>query len=123
MKQTIFIDRFPPSTNALFTNRRQKGAKGRMRTDRYQCWLTEQGLKINRQSPKLMDGRCMVYIAATPPDKRARDIDNMAKPVLDILVSSGVLKDDNINHLKALFMEWVDDGQPGTISVEVKTIE
>lgn len=40
------------------------------------------------------------------PDKRIRDLENYAKAVSDLLVSSTILKDDSLIH--RLIMEWAD---------------
>lgn len=42
-----------------------------------------------------MEGRLLVTIAASPPDRRKRDLDNMLKAVLDSLSHAGVYVDDS----------------------------
>jgi crossover junction endodeoxyribonuclease RusA len=64
-------------------------AKGRM------CWAT----------------RLRVEILAYPPDRRARDIDNLFKAVLDALQASGVfLNDAQIDQLEIMRGEPVKGG-------------
>ena len=41
-------------------------------------------------------GRLKVEVAARPPDRRKRDLDNLLKPVLDALTKGGVIADDGM---------------------------
>ena len=41
------------------------------------------------------DGRIALAMDAFPPDRRRRDLDNIAKPVLDVLEHAGVYEDDS----------------------------
>jgi len=40
-------------------------------------------------------GRIALAMDAFPPDRRRRDIDNIAKPVLDVLQHAGIYEDDS----------------------------
>jgi crossover junction endodeoxyribonuclease RusA len=44
--------------------------------------------------PKTIRGSCRVTIHAYPPDRRARDLDNILKAPLDALSHAGVFVDD-----------------------------
>jgi len=53
-----------------------------------------------------------VRIAAFPPDRRKRDLDNLLKSVLDCLEASGVIENDNlIESLSIYRAERVAGGQ------------
>ena len=39
-------------------------------------------------------GRLEIHLLVTPPDKRRRDLDNIAKACLDGIVHAGVIQDD-----------------------------
>ena len=41
-----------------------------------------------------LEGKLSVWIHAMPPDRRARDLDNLPKGVLDSLKHAGVIRDD-----------------------------
>ncbi len=93
---------FPPSVNNLFVNARK--GKGRFPSDRYKAWLEEAGwaLKAARQIP--LTGDVTVDIVLCPPDKRRRDIDNLAKAPLDLLVKHGLISDDS--EIVELRLRW-----------------
>jgi crossover junction endodeoxyribonuclease RusA len=49
---------------------------------------------------KMLFSRLRITVHVTPPDRRARDLDNMLKAPLDALCRAGVYKDDaQIDHL------------------------
>ena len=84
-----------PSTNHLNANRRD--GKGRAKTTVYKAWINGAGWWLKTQPHRLIDGPVRVSIEA--PINRTRDLDNIAKPTLDLLVSKGVIQDDR----------WVDE--------------
>jgi crossover junction endodeoxyribonuclease RusA len=91
---------YPPTANNLFGN----GSKGRFRTAVYNGWIKAAGWSLNVQRPGCIDGAYHLKITAERPDLRARDIDNLIKPLSDLLKKHGVIADDS----KALsvFAEW-----------------
>lgn len=56
-----------------------------------------------------------VELLLAPPDRRARDLDNLAKVVMDALVHAGVLGDDSCRVVRRLVIEWVDPVQGGRV--------
>jgi Holliday junction resolvase RusA-like endonuclease len=97
---TVITLPMPPSTNALFFNR--KG--GRTRTPEYEAWLEHAGHVLNRQSVKPVEGRVDVQIDLD--DSRRGDADNRIKPVLDFLVKRGVLKGDSKKFVRRVSAGW-----------------
>ncbi len=82
----------PPSTNNLY-----RGGP-RYKTGEYKAWIAEAhwALKIMPDDPlakALPKGRYRIEIAA--PFSRRRDLDNV-KAVMDLLVSAGILPNDNM---------------------------
>lgn len=54
-----------------------------------------------QRGAKLLAGRLSVSVLANPPDKRARDLDNCFKALLDSLTKAGVWLDDaQVDHLQ-----------------------
>ena len=92
----------PPSTNNLYATAHGK----RVKTNAYKVWLNTAGWEVKIQlgafeRTPLVSGPCSVGIIA--PVGRNRDIDNLCKPVLDLLVHMQVIADD----------KWVDEVRIG----------
>lgn len=64
-------------------------------------------------SPRLPDGPISIEMELTPPDRRRRDIDNIAKAVLDALVRVGAITDDSL--VAELIIRRSASGEPGVI--------
>jgi len=88
---------FPPSVNDMYV-------KGRIISDDYRAWLNEAGYRLNRQKPQLFQPRAVVTIDLDM--KRKGDCDNRAKPVLDLLVKGGVLKNDSKKYVQRVSIGW-----------------
>lgn len=80
----------PPSINSYYHYR---GARR---------FISKRGLEFRAQSQlsvptdhKTIEGRCDVYIAFYAPDKRRRDLDNIAKATLDFLTHAKIYNDDS----------------------------
>lgn len=99
---------YPPTANNLFGN----GKKGRYRTKGYDAWIGEAMASLRQQNPASTDGPYLLTIIARRPDKRRRDIANLEKPVSDLLVKAGVVRDDC--DAQAIHMAWspLPPGEP-----------
>jgi crossover junction endodeoxyribonuclease RusA len=108
---------FPPSANNLFINVKRGG---RIKSPEYRAWITEAGHLLNLQKPKPITGRAKVLITAVRPDKRKRDIANLEKPILDLLVTHKILEDDSL--VESLTLEWVSDNLSG-VSITITPLD
>jgi crossover junction endodeoxyribonuclease RusA len=81
----------PPSANAIWRSNRGHVHKSAA----YKAWLKTAGWEARSQHPDKIEGAYRLSIEATRPDKRRRDIDNLIKPVSDLLCSIGVIQDDS----------------------------
>lgn len=102
----------PPSANALWVRAR----KGMRRSDRYMAWLTEAGWHVKAQKPKSIEGPYCIRLHAARPDKRRRDLDNILKPVSDLLQHVGVIKDDA--DCDMISARWVTFGEGVTVYID-----
>lgn len=84
---------WPPQVNnyyAVVRGRKIISKEGR--AYKKQC-----GLELMVQNArKGLDSRLEVLIDVYPPDRRRRDLDNLCKPVLDVLVEYGMFRDDSL---------------------------
>ena len=106
----------PPPLSACYTNVR---GRGRVKTNRYKKWQAESAsvvLHAQHQRIRVFNGPVHVDIEITQPDKRRRDLDNMLKALLDLLVELFVLKDDS--QIEKLCIAWRTEGHGATIVVK-----
>lgn len=97
---------FPPTVNHYYTvvhGRKILSKRGRI-------YKASAALLASKQS-ELIEGPYAVYIVARPPDKRKRDLDNLLKPLLDVLTQAGIITDDSaIDDIRIVRMDPVKDG-------------
>ena len=87
----------PPSANALFIRMRGKTIK----TATYDRWISAAGWLMKAARVQSMGAaRCMVEIQAKANNRR--DLDNFAKPIMDLLVSMGVIRDDRMSIVREI---------------------
>lgn len=81
---------YPPSANRLW-----RAVNGRqIKSKHYREWIEEAQRVIREQAPACVHGDYRLTLIATRPDRRARDIDNLIKPVSDALATAGVIAND-----------------------------
>ena len=68
-----------------------------------------------------MDCELQIEIACHMPDKRKRDLDNLLKPLLDVMTDNGVFKDDS--QIADLRIYKTDYGEKGTVTIAIKELE
>jgi Holliday junction resolvase RusA-like endonuclease len=85
----------PPSTNNLFRN---GSHGGRYKTKAYKAWIAEAGWEIMHQRPPTLHPplRTCLRVLIEAPIGPNRDIDNVLKPLLDLLTTMGVYADDKL---------------------------
>ena len=97
----------PPSGNNLFATGRNKG---RFRTAKYEGWCKEAGWELAIQRPPKLTERVSIQIEVREPPTNAReDLDNRAKPCLDLLVSHRIIPDDSHHYVRQLTLCWSKD--------------
>ena len=80
----------PPSANALTFN---LPGKGRAKTAEYERWIAHAGLLVNAAVATALPKKPWgVNLRAKV--NYGRDIDNLVKPVNDLLVTQGIIEDD-----------------------------
>ena len=76
---------------------------------------------VEQHAPKGLKGRIEVHIEAHPPDKRKRDLDNLLKPILDVLQDYGIYADDE--QIDVLRIRRREIMRPGHVRVYVSEIQ
>lgn len=92
---------YPPSANRIWRN---VGGKV-LKSGPYRAWLSAvQGEVLAARCGRIA-GAYRLEVRANRPDRRARDIDNLLKPVSDALMAAGVISDDSA--ALSVFAEWL----------------
>jgi crossover junction endodeoxyribonuclease RusA len=96
---------FPPSVNNLFSQTR---AGRRFPSKKYVAWRKQADWHIisARLHKAKLTFPVLIRIELTPVDKRPRDGDNFTKGILDSLVRTGVLPDDNNQYVSDISVTW-----------------
>lgn len=68
---------------------------------------------------RMLPGPLEVEFSIAPPDRRARDADNLLKPVLDALTNAGVWVDDSNRVIARTSVEWCDPEPGGRILLTI----
>lgn len=113
---------WPPSTNRIWRN---VAVKGKPRT-----LLSEEGRRYRTNAAQMcmlggvnnrqLAGRLAVSLVACPPDRRARDLDNILKATLDALTHAGVWNDDSQIDLLTVQRGQVVKGGGVQVTISIK---
>ena len=103
----------PPSVNNLFVTVGRK----RVKSARYRSWQHTAGWELQAQRPGRISGPWTCEI--TLPVRTRADADNLAKPILDLLVAHGVTDDDR--HCRKVSVEKTGETDAVVITVRAAT--
>ena len=108
----------PPSANRIWRVSNGKVHK----SAEYRTWLKDQAWVALQQigpqrASKPLSGPISVTVRVTPRDKRLRDLDNYAKPVMDFL--EHIMLIDNDRQVERILMERRPVGDAHTLDVTV----
>lgn len=85
---------WPPSVNHYWAAR----GNARYISPQARAWQREAMAMIRQQvgRPRPFTVPVAIVLAAHPPDNRRRDLDNLLKATLDLLVAANILDDDHL---------------------------
>lgn len=119
----------PPSVNNLFAT----VGKLRRKTPTYLRWIEGAGYFINVQMRRPenvaaggVPGTMPVRVRLGVPSnisKAFRDLDNMIKPVLDVLVTMRILAGDDMRYVRSVGADVTEPLPPGSEKMITVTIE
>ena len=100
---------YPPSANKLW--RFVPGNRTPLKSREYRDWQAAADRCIVMADRGLIRGPHRIEIVAFRPDRRARDIDNLTKPILDAIkdgkLLKGLIRDDS--DTQKISIEWAPD--------------
>ena len=103
----------PPSANHIWTRTKT----GMRYSDQYRTWIDEAGWIAKAQYPQPFLGPYKLTVQLARPDRRKRDLDNIAfKAINDLLVKLGIVQDDSMCEM--LSARWVSEGDGVYVRVE-----
>lgn len=106
---------FPPSGN----HRNGRSGKRTYRPKSTQDYFTEVWATVRQQNgPHRLEGGLIVEIDCHAPDRRCRDLDNIAKVLLDALTEAGVWEDDS--QVQVLTLRKAPSEKPGRVQVRIE---
>ena len=91
------------------------------KSDAYVTWLMLAAIEARRQTFKRVSGPYKLILSASRPDRRRRDIDNLIKPVSDLLMLIGAVDDDS--DCEMITARWVTIGEGVNVRVEPAGVE
>jgi len=108
---------YPPSANRLW-----RAVRGRqIKSADYRAWLLEADAAITRACiAGSMPGAYVLEILATRPDRRARDIDNLIKPVSDAVAAAGLVGNDSMAQGVSAFWSRAEPVKGGSVEITLR---
>lgn len=107
---------YPPSTNRIW-----RQGQGRMhKSQQYKDWLALASWEIRAQlGPKrVITNPFKITVRVERPDRRKRDLDNLLKPILDLIAHYGLIENDSLCH-------WIDtrwEGEGKCVNIEIREL-
>jgi Holliday junction resolvase RusA-like endonuclease len=95
----------PPSVNNLFVN--APGGRGRFPSVRYKRWKKAASAHLQLSGEGAREIAQPVEVLFRIGSKSRADLDNHSKALLDLLVETRHLSDDNRKVVKRITLEWI----------------
>ncbi len=92
----------PPSANNLFATVHGH----RVRSLAYKSWIELAGFNLLQSFPNVTPCRVTIHVTGGRGWRANRDLGNIEKPVLDLLVTCGVLPDDNTKYVRCIELRF-----------------
>lgn len=117
------LSEMPPSANGMRSHFIQEGKVRSVKSAAYAAWKKAAAWEIASARAGKITGPYRLYIAAQRDwrSKRARDIDNVIKPVSDALVAAGVVTDDSL--AEEVSAKWADELGGPAVSILICAAE
>lgn len=103
---------YPPSTNGLFP-----GKERRFKSPEYKAWTKSAYEMRLKQLTSISRhyGKVHIILRLKAPTKARSDIDNRIKAILDFLVESQTIMDDDCRYVRSIHTSWDDEMEIGCL--------
>ena len=115
---------WPPSVNSYWRHPTRGPLAGRhliSEEGRSYRATVQQLIVVSGPVNKALTGRLAIEVLAIPPDRRARDLDNILKSLLDSIVHAGVIEDDG--QFDAIAIARRPSEKPGRVEIKIFQLE
>ena len=113
---------WPPTVNTYWRQYVTKGVARVLLSERGRKYKERAALQLMSQGVvRELQGRVSVLIDAYVPDYRKRDLDNILKPLLDVMEDYGVFEDDE--QIDILTVRRRNKEKPGRVDIQVEEID
>jgi len=110
----------PPSANHCYRVARKRVIKSKA----YVNWQFIAGLMLGKPTPVHGPVKVELLVHMGRKWNHKRDIDNLIKPVVDLVKSSGVIPDDNSRIVREVSIKFSDEKTiNGSVTIFVKSLE
>lgn len=107
---------YPPTANNMHTVARGRKVK----STEYKAWRQNAEWSLVAQRVPKTCGPFHVRFYVTRPDRRARDLDNLTKPMLDAIKAAGLIDDDHL--AESILLAWRDLGSEPGVTAEIESV-
>lgn len=104
---------WPPSTNSLWRAFRRGSKVCNILSEGYRKWKDDAGAVLFQHKPEAISGPVQAHIILVPPSKRAFDLDNRVKAILDLIVAHKLIDADDNGTIKQLTVIAGEGTLPG----------
>ena len=113
---------WPPTVNTYWRQYVTKSTARVLLSERGRKYKERAALQLMSQGVvRELQGRVSVLIDAYVPDYRKRDLDNILKPLLDVMEDYGVFEDDE--QIDILTVRRRNKEKPGRVDIQVEEID
>lgn len=89
----------PPTSNHRLAPVMTKSGTAMVKTPIYRTWMTQAVRTLTEGQPKdwqPIDEPVGIFVEICFPDRRRRDLDNVLKPLNDVITKAGIWQDDSL---------------------------
>lgn len=119
----IFTLKLPPTSNHRLMPITRGESMRLIKSPEYRRWMRESVADIMRQNSAygepIFTDRVGVSIFVAFPDKRRRDLDNLIKPINDVLTQAAVIADDSLIDFVAITRAPAWQGRTDAPALEI----
>jgi len=112
MHSIMFKVEIPPSANSIWRSYRGRVVKSK----KYTLWQQISCLQIGRVGTFLEPVAVSIEVVTGKGWRSNRDLDNIAKPILDLLKTVEIIQDDSTKFVKSISLRCIEPQTKSTLA-------